>query len=76
MKFIFKTFWEHPTKGLEPLLLPLTLDFPSLERARSSFDKVVRHPNIPVHSVTLESEDGSVSERWFQIDGKWMRKKA
>jgi hypothetical protein len=76
MKFTFQMFWQNPSNGLEPFLLPLTLDFPSVETARQAFDKIVRHPNVPVHSITLASEDRTVSERWFQIDGQWRRKDA
>jgi hypothetical protein len=74
MKFTIQMFWESPANGLEPFLLPLSLDFSSVEEARSAFDKVACHPNVPVHSLTLKSENGSISERWFQIDGQWRRK--
>jgi hypothetical protein len=26
------------------------------------------------HSITIISEDGSVAERWFQLNGQWSRK--
>jgi hypothetical protein len=58
---------ENPKGEIEPFLMPLVLDLPSSGRAREIFGQVVRHPNVPVHSVALTSEDAGISERWFQI---------
>jgi hypothetical protein len=55
---------------------PLTLNFASAEEARQIPGQVINHRNIPVHSLTLVSEDGTVAERRFQIDGAWRRKAA
>jgi hypothetical protein len=76
MKVTLQMFWTNPHEGIEPLLKPLTLDFASAEEARRIFGQMTKHPNIPVHSLTLVSEDGTISERWFQIDGAWRRKDA
>jgi hypothetical protein len=59
---------------VEPFLLPLTLDFPSIVEARKAIIKVAEHKDVPAHSVTIRSEDGTVFERWFQIDGVWRRR--
>ena len=53
---------------------PVTLTFKSIEEARAALDKVVKHPDVPVHSVTITSGSG-VSERWFKLD-VWRRKDA
>ncbi|MDR3472608.1 MAG: hypothetical protein P4M09_13115 [Devosia sp.] len=75
MRFTFEAFWERRPGDLVLLFdPPLTLDISSADEARRIFDKVVLHPAIPVHSVRLTSEDGSISERWFQLDGRWRRK--
>lgn len=74
MIFTLQMFWANPRGEIEPLLTPLTLNFGSAEEARRIFGQVTNHPKIPVHSLTLVSEDGSTSERWFQIDGAWRRK--
>lgn len=74
MKFTFQFFWEKPPHGdLEPFLLPLTLKFPSIEAARAAIDEVVKHPDVPLHSMTITSDSG-ISGRWFQMDGVWRRK--
>jgi hypothetical protein len=76
MKFTLQMFWTNPRGEIEPLLTPLTLNFASAEEAQRSFGQVTNHPNIPVHSLTLVSEDSTISERWFRIDGVRRRKDA
>jgi hypothetical protein len=76
MKFTYQIYWERLGKAgaVEPFLLPLTLQFPSVAEARAVLEKIVAIEKVPAHSVTLTSEDGGISERWFQIDGSWRRK--
>ena len=76
MKFTYQNYWERLGKAgaVEPLLLPLTLQFPSVAEARTVLEKIVAIDKMPEHSVTLTSEDGAISERWFQVDGSWRRK--
>jgi hypothetical protein len=74
MQLTLQMFWTNPHGEIEPLLAPLKLEFASAEEARGIFGQVTNHPNIPVHSLTLVSEDGTISERWFQIDSAWRRK--
>ncbi len=76
MNFTLQMFWERAPGEIEPFLKPLTLNFPTATEARGVFGQVTNHPKIPVHSLTLVSEDGTISERWFQIDGAWRRKDA
>jgi hypothetical protein len=76
MEFTLRTFWTTPHGGIEQLHGPLTLNFASAEEARRNFGLVTNRPGIPLHSLTLVSEDGTISERWFQIDGAWRRKDA
>jgi hypothetical protein len=76
MKFTIQMFWSNTKGEIEPFLLPLTLNFNSAEDARQLFGQVIKQPKIPVHSLILSSEDGTISERWFQIDGVWRRKVA
>lgn len=76
MKFTFQMFWANQKGHIEPFLQPLSLEFPSADAARRVFTQILNHPKIPAHSLTLVSEDGTTSERWFQIDGEWKRKDA
>ena len=76
MNFTIQMFWTNTNGEIEPFLLPLTLQFDSAEAARLLFGQVLNQPKIPVHSLTFSSEDGTTSERWFQIDGVWRRKDA
>jgi len=74
-KFTFQLFAEGiGGPGLATFLTPLTLDLRSVEEAREVVGEIGEQRRIPAHSVMLTSEDGSVSERWFQLDGKWRRK--
>ncbi|OAI44053.1 hypothetical protein AYO42_05350 [Rhizomicrobium sp. SCGC AG-212-E05] len=77
MDFTFDVRWEEPGKeGLHPLFKPITLGFASADIARTMVGKIVGHERVPAHSVMLTSADGTVSERWYQLDGKWRRKDA
>lgn len=75
MKLTIQFFWEgEQTPAVAPFLKPLTLDFKSIDMARDSARKAADHKNMPVHSFTIRSEDGTISERWFHVDGSWRRK--
>ena len=78
MKFTIEIFWVTPKGAIEPLFpIPLPpLELGSSAHARDVATKLVGHQDIPAHSLTLKSEDGSVSERWFWMDGEWRRKDA
>jgi len=67
-------FWTNLQGEIEPFLAPLALNFGSADEARRIFGQVTERPDIPVHSLTLVSEDGTISERWFKIDGAWRQK--
>jgi len=72
MKFTVQLFWEGELYGgVAPLFTPLTLDLSSADRAREVAKKVAAHRDVPAHSFTIKSEDGTLSERWFQLDGAW-----
>ena len=74
MKFTVQLFWEGELHGaVAPLFTPLTLDLPAADRAREMAMKVAAHRDVPAHSFTIKSEDGVLSERWFQLDGAWKR---
>jgi hypothetical protein len=75
MKFTFQLFKEDSDlRTVEPFLFPLTLDLSSVAEARSMIRKVADNAKVPAHSLTIRSEDGSISERWFRIDGSWRRR--
>ena len=76
MKFTLQMFWARADGQIEPFLPPLTLDFSSADEARRVYSKILEQPKIPVHSLTLQSEDAATSERWFKVDGEWRRKDA
>jgi hypothetical protein len=71
--FTFQMFWQN-AGTVEPFLRPLTLKLESIDEARRIIEKVVGHPDIPLHSLTIISEDQAISERWYQLDGAWRRK--
>jgi hypothetical protein len=50
------------------------LEFPSVETVREKARELVMHRDIPAHSLVIESEDGTFSERWFWINGEWRSK--
>jgi hypothetical protein len=68
MKFAFKIFWMQNGQ-LELLLEPDALDVPSITNAREIAEGFAAH--APAHSISIESEDGLISERWFWLDGEW-----
>jgi|HubBroStandDraft_2_1064218.scaffolds.fasta_scaffold1084403_1 hypothetical protein len=77
MKYALQMFWENSKGEIEPFLRPIALPFKSANEARSLFGGFVEQATqVPMHSVTLTAEDGSMAERWFQIDGQWRRKDA
>jgi hypothetical protein len=76
MKYTLQMYWANPKGEIEPFLKPLSLEFESANAARGVFEQILDHPKIPIHSLTLVSEDGKLSERWFQIDGEWRQKNA
>jgi hypothetical protein len=77
MKLTIQLFWEGepPAPTVAPFLTPLTLDLP-IEKARELAIKLGDHEKVPAHSFTIKSEDGTISERWFHLDGAWRRKDA
>jgi hypothetical protein len=77
MLFKFQIFKMDEVSGaVVPFLPPFTFNLPSADVARAMIKKVVDHRDVPAHSVTINSEDGSISERWFWLDGVWRQKNA
>jgi hypothetical protein len=76
MKFTCQYFKEEDDHRVESFLRSLTLEFPSIEQARELFRKGADLDKVPAHSFTIKSEDGKISERWFQMDGSWRRREA
>lgn len=74
--YTYTVFWEKPGGTVEPLYdIPIpALNFPTAEAAREVALKIVNHPDISAHSLTIQSDDGAVSERWFVMDGTWRRR--
>ena len=62
MKFAFKIFWMKNGR-LELLLEPSPLDLRSIDTAHRLAKHFASH--TPVSLVTIETEDGSISELWF-----------
>jgi hypothetical protein len=62
MSFTFKIF-QTKNGRLELFLEPSPLDLPSIDAAH----KLAKHLTsyVPVHLITIETEDGSISELWF-----------
>jgi hypothetical protein len=77
MKFTFQLFTTgNDQLPAGPLLTPLILDLSSIVEARGLIKKVVDNENVAADSVTIHSEDGTISEHWFLIDGSWTCKEA
>jgi hypothetical protein len=77
MNYTLQWYWEgERDQQIAPFLLPLTLNLP-IQTMRDKAIEIAAAPKFaPVHSFTISSADGSTSERWFRIDGKWRRKDA
>jgi hypothetical protein len=77
MKYTYQVYWERLGKAgaLEPLFPhPFTFEFATVAEAREIVQTLVDSGKLPAHSITLTSEDCSLSERYFQIDGSWRRR--
>jgi hypothetical protein len=75
MRLTIEFFWQREgERAVTQFLKPLTLDFPMVELAREAARKVADRDGVPIHSFTIKSEDGTISERWFQMNGSWRRK--
>ena len=66
MKFAFEIMWVRDG-SLEPLLQPAPLSLQSIEAARALAMQFASY--VPVHSITIEAEDGSVVECWSWLRG-------
>ena len=72
MKFKVTTFWLNPKSGVvEPHFEGPFLGFPSVEIARDAGKRLVRPGGFPGYSLAIESDDGSVSERWLRLNDRW-----
>jgi hypothetical protein len=62
MKFAFKILWTENGR-LELLLEPSPLNLQSIDIAH----RLAKHfaAYLPVSLITIEAEDGSISELWF-----------
>ena len=70
MTFAFKIFWLRDG-ALEILLEPEPLNLPSIETARKIVERFASW--APVHSVTIEADDGFIFEHWCCLNGTWSR---
>lgn len=68
MKFAFKILWMRDG-FLEPLFEPTPVNLRSVEMARALAERFASY--APVHSITIEAEDGSVFERWSWLNDSW-----
>ena len=65
MKLTIQYFWEgEATPNVAPFLTPLTLDL-LIEKARELAIKNANHENVPAHSFTIKSEDGTILSDGF-----------
>ena len=62
MTFVFKIF-QAKNGRLELLLEPSPLNLPSIDATR----RLAKHfaAYVPVHLITIETEDDSIFELWF-----------
>lgn len=68
MKFAFEVLWTRDG-FLEPLFEPAPVNLRSVEAARQLAERFASF--APVHSITIEAEDGSVFERWSWANDTW-----
>ena len=68
MKFAFEILWTHDG-SLEPLIEPEPVNLRSVEAARGLAARFASY--APVHSITIDAEDGSVFEFWSWLNGRW-----
>ena len=68
MKFAFEILWKR-NGCLEPLFEPAQVSLRSVEAARKLAERFASY--VPVHSITIEAEDGSVFERWSWLNDTW-----
>lgn len=68
MKFAFEILWAR-AGFIEPLFEPAPVDLQSVEGARQLAKRFASF--VPVHSITIEAEDGSVFERWSWLNDAW-----
>ena len=75
MKYTMQIFWDKDGKStIVPFfLVPLSLEFSSIDGMRAKAKAVASLSNVPTHSFTITSENGAI-ERWFQLGGQWRRK--
>ena len=62
MRFTFKIFQNNDGR-LELLLEPSPIDLPSTDAARRVAKEFASY--VPVHLITMEAQDGSMSQLWF-----------
>ena len=68
MKFAFEILWTRD--GItEPLFEPAPVNLQSIEAARQLAERFAAY--VPVRSITIEAEDGSVFERWSWRNDTW-----
>jgi hypothetical protein len=68
-KFGFEILWVR--NGLvEPLFKPDPTDLPSIETARELAMRFASYATA-LHSISIEAEDASISERWSRVAGEW-----
>jgi hypothetical protein len=71
MKFTVTTFWLNPKSGVvEPHFEGPFMEFPSLEIVRKATRRFVTRDSFPGYCLAIESDDGSVSERWYWHNGE------
>ncbi len=67
MEFVITISWTR-NGSVEPLL-STTANFRSIDMARAAAKYFASH--VPVHSITIEAENGAIFERWCWSDGEW-----
>ncbi|MFZ2007817.1 MAG: hypothetical protein WB697_07080 [Stellaceae bacterium] len=68
MKFAFEILWTR-NGFLEPLFEPAPVNLRSVKTARALAERFASY--APVHSITIEAEDGSIFERWSWLNDAW-----
>jgi hypothetical protein len=76
MKFTVTTYWLNGKSGVVEPLFEGLFDFPSVEMVRTAAKQLVKPGGFPGYSLAIESDDGSISERWRLTGGKWSMKDA
>ncbi len=73
MKFTFRVYEQGAPAGQAPLMTPLTIELGSVQIARAKARELTSTITVRALAVDIDSEDGTISERWYRHLSGWER---